>query len=1021
MEHMDYIVQEVKKLMASTEVFLKSISDRYEDLDTKIAFEYYKAAYQKTDRFESYRTYDPELLLLWGITDSVETAYKWGDEPSLIPDSLRPIVLVNQRKHVIDTYVEKNEYIRTRLGLPSLEEMENEEFIYASDEFYNEYNIERKPLHELSNLDVARLENYGEYKKILNEYSDKKYLRYIGDHKLDLFAMKTASNFQLLRVDETLDRKMLSDFTFLYEQCRTYVVNVTYVKDFSNKYEHYDGYMGMLILTMAIQRLIVEVFRVSIDRDFYDIYNLQALFESYNIPFIKDLPLDYQRVLARNLNRLLRYKSSDRVLYDVAEILGFNSAEFYKYFLVKQHKYDRGEPVFITETKTDEDGNEYEVYNYEQMYDIYFQGINMKEENESIALTDVSNIMSYDDMVHDDEYWWDDDGELRKVLYESEYNVIESKYIGVHVMYRLTEMVHEAARFFRMIIDRKEETDNIFISLPKVKSEGQVTFFEAIIMAICLICKRNKMRGEIISTPSKTLSVIGFNFRADFDMIREFIDANKDLIDHETITRLIMDYKMDSVDDINRLYGNIKELWEFLVDKMSRSQNLHEYNAYEKLYKALIYTDDLSTIFTMSNGEIAKTYFEYLADLNEGLAVTVEKATEQDVLILLEHIIYSLEDEISNLEYLEILTEGNDIMINALRTLIMFFKSYTVDLKHLSIIYVLDNRYYNMIKLISHIKSLEADITVGSSMDRFIDRIHILGEILAKDDMKLLIKTEYEAELLVKALAKLKDKISSINSSITISSRVNIDSDIGIDAIIFGSDRLKIEDSLTYSSAIHGNAIAMKDDELTSLESKIYLSSILDITDYSDVSSTIELKDNVQFNTESKIYSLIDVDEVLDFKDRFETKSEVTVSDKVSLTDLEELFSDVTLEEYAKMSSIISSAKEMNVSTDIVSVNVVDLDVKMTSSMIMGIIDDVLTESNITLQSALNIYEKIGYSKDYIIGSIMKLKNKNITDISNMASDIMEIDDDIHFNSERTISSKGNLLSKHELLIIREG
>lgn len=299
MQPMDSVLNEIKKLALSVEVHLKKVSDKYETLDTKIAFEYYRQAYLKEDKFNSYRTFDPELLWKWGITPDFSVAQKWGSDPTLIPESLQDLVLTYQRKHVVDTYVEPNEYIRVKIGLPTLAEIEAKDFVYASDEFYTKYALDRIPLHELNDIDVVRLRKNGELDKIIRENPTKKYLKYIGDGKLDLLKLKTASNFQLMRVDENLDRKLLSEFTKLYEQCRTYMVNVTYVSDYSNRYSHYDSYMGLLILTMTIQRLCVNTFKVGIDRDFYDLTNLKMLFESYNMPFIVDLPIEYQRVLAR--------------------------------------------------------------------------------------------------------------------------------------------------------------------------------------------------------------------------------------------------------------------------------------------------------------------------------------------------------------------------------------------------------------------------------------------------------------------------------------------------------------------------------------------------------------------------------------------------------------------------------------------------------------------------------------------------------------------------------------------------
>lgn len=529
------------------------------------------------------------------------------------------------------------------------------------------------------------------------------------------------------------------------------------------------------------------------------------------------------------------------------------------------------------------------------MYDIYFQGVNMKEVNESSALTDTSNRISYNDMIVDDQYWWDTDDELRHVLYETEYNIIESKYIGVHVMYRLTEMIHEVARFFRLVIDNKEYTRALHIQIYKIKSDVPLTYLETIVLAICLICKRNKMRGEIITTPSKTLSVLGFNFRADFDLIRKQLDDNKDLIEHEKIYNLIKDLSMSTVSDVNQVYGNIKELWNFLIDKMSRAKTIEEFEAYEKLYKTLHYTDDLSTVFTMSNGKVAETYLEFLEDLNEDLALFVETSDDQDILIALEAIIYSLENEIENLEYLNILNEGNSIMTDALRTLVMFFKSYTIDLKHMSIIYVMDNRYYNMIKLISQIKNIDAQLTVGDTMDSLTHKLHSVVEMLKSDDLGLRTDARMSNGLLLESLAKLIDKISlSVASdnydSVRLSDVEFVSSDIA------HTMSVELKDTINrMSEIVHGDTISGKDKAYAKAESIIASNGKLDDLSHIDSIIRVSSDDKAVSRTKAIVESVRELKSLINFNDNCSIDGKITNSELINYHDTEHISSGIDL------------------------------------------------------------------------------------------------------------------------------
>ena len=67
------------------------------------------------------------------------------------------------------------------------------------------------------------------------------------------------------------------------------------------------------------------------------------MFKAYSIPFFETLPVDYQRLIMKKLNILLRAKSTDKCLYDIVDILLPNRAKLYEYFLMKEQKYDEND------------------------------------------------------------------------------------------------------------------------------------------------------------------------------------------------------------------------------------------------------------------------------------------------------------------------------------------------------------------------------------------------------------------------------------------------------------------------------------------------------------------------------------------------------------------------------------------------------------------------------------------------------------------------------------------------------
>ena len=60
----------------------------------------------------------------------------------------------------------------------------------------------------------------------------------------------------------------------------------------------------------------------------------------------------------------------------------------------------------------------------------------------------------------------------------------------------------------------------------------------------------------------------------------------------------------------------------------------------------------------------------------------------------------TLNELIPDLEYLTTINGTDNVLVEALVKLILFFKSYTVDLKDINVLYIMDSRRYNMIKLV---------------------------------------------------------------------------------------------------------------------------------------------------------------------------------------------------------------------------------------------------------------------------------------------------------------------------------
>ena len=341
----EYILNDIRRMVDNVIIKLSYIADSYETVDSKREADRYVAAYMERDNFNSHKQYPIDVLVNAGITD-INLLVKYSEDRNLIPRDKRKEVLKYMRKLIVAEYVEMNDYYRELIGMPSVKTPE-EEYIYLTEDEMKYYNIDEvRPIHDYPKEIQMKLERII-IPKLIKQYPERTYLQHMGSKAVDLVRARQARNFEIIFTDVQLDTVFLRAFFDTYDACREYFVSMIYNANFKHRYDLYDNFIGMHIMIMTIQRLIVDTIKICIDRDFYDLISIRKLFNVYGLPFYDDLPLDYQRMICKNVNWLLRCKSTDKVLYDVANTLFYERIDLHKFFLVKDRKFDEdGEPIF---------------------------------------------------------------------------------------------------------------------------------------------------------------------------------------------------------------------------------------------------------------------------------------------------------------------------------------------------------------------------------------------------------------------------------------------------------------------------------------------------------------------------------------------------------------------------------------------------------------------------------------------------------------------------------------------------
>lgn len=440
-----------------------------------------------------------------------------------IPEDMRPAIVEAESKYLINYWEneggESNDYYRMLFGLPP-KDMAAEDFVYNTK--YADIDMET-PVHLLPYTDRLRLENLGYFAELRSQYpydgKSYQYLEHLGKYRIYPYVSRQAEMFELLYVQQSQYTQLRNDFIDTYEKARRMIIRVYYSDAYRNKSHLYEGFLGMCILFTTQSRMFVKYLEADIPRNFYDLESLKLVYDAYSVPFYSAIPLKYHERIVKKINELIGYKGSNQIFYDLFEIFDFGRMSAYQYYLVKDRiTDDDGNPIF-----RDKDGN---LLSAEQMWKIRFAKVGF-EDDQFIAITDPQNAVEYEDLTLDDPYW-EEDEDLRKKLYESDWNFFHSKYMGVQIMFELSKLIFETCYFLKMLEDNHENMKDL--SVYYMVTGEEYPLFDMVIYAVALLCKNAGFTGEIPSDPGSVAAVYGFNFKEYLTLLKMGSESMDDFV-----------------------------------------------------------------------------------------------------------------------------------------------------------------------------------------------------------------------------------------------------------------------------------------------------------------------------------------------------------------------------------------------------------------------------------------------------------------------------------------------------------
>lgn len=689
-----------------------------ETVDTVKDFELFLACAGGTRTFYSFPEFDDDILARYMDPAHVIES---KTNRNIIPIEYRDQIIADQSTRVLSRFVEKNNYYRTLMGLPP---MNDHRWIYVKGKKGIPENI---PIHEMTVEQISKLEIYGELAKIQKEYPDREYLKYLGIHAINLIDARLAKPFEILRLGPSTNPRVVDSFKEEYYFARRYVLTNYYNSaEFVNK-PLYDPVVGLMMLSLAIRNTLVP------DEADYLNYEeiLDAILESYGfLTYFKRFPYIYKRRLVLRLDRILKVKGTDGVLVDICKIFSEDDLLANRYYLMKTYAVDK-DNVPILSGDVDQD------YNLEFVRaSIEEHDINTEEEYRE----------GYNNVVDNDYLWQLTPDELREIK-SLDFNLMMSKYIDVQSAFDITSLVFEVCCFINLLLYArtnlsKVSVDNVYAT------GGRCSLFAMLNFLLAAMSKRAHFDGNIIYEPDKIAEIWRFNYGDVEGQIKDIVDKYELQIDVDRT--MVEGFKMQldkpygniGAPDALQVYVNNRALFEAILTEMEHTNDIRHYIALHNVKDVLFTSNTEMETFTKSNGDIAQTYADMLWDLEPKLAMKLNSIKDDDDDAMNALIVYILErlealfnsDELKYL-WLNTPTIYGTILSKYIRTAINVFKASSVQLRSINIFFKLGDRdpVHVLDDFCNHKTRRPDDVihvidTIHKHKTRFIDEYITVGD-----------------------------------------------------------------------------------------------------------------------------------------------------------------------------------------------------------------------------------------------------------------------------------------------------
>ena len=448
-------------------------------------------------------------------------------------------ILEATQKYFIENYVELNPYYRRLNGLP--DGVNDTDYIDSDLISSSTFNSVRDiclttPIHKLDENIINLLISYDVISDMISRYPEKKYLNFLSaNKKIDIYTARSALKFEALYIPtiESDSEPILSKFKDKLEINRVYMNKVLYNNAFKLGSDYYDKVMIIFILIQTMIAVLDDYQDFIIRREAFDLRTIQYIFESNGVEYFSSIPMKYQKALLKNLNTLIKYKSTTRNMIDICSLFGYDNIKLFKYYILISRILDE-DGNLVYETEYDE------VVNDDGVVQLVPVGVKPKYELKFVQMPidaypddyihNSANYLDYEDVISMDPTWNGTSDKTATDVYNDilslEFSAQRSKYISIDTVYDLTDNIFNSVYFFNMIFDSDKHENSLMLSIPTIDSNVQFRFTDVICFLYSLMYLYNGVKDTIMDTPDKVLFVKGFDSLTDVAALATYMKNN---------------------------------------------------------------------------------------------------------------------------------------------------------------------------------------------------------------------------------------------------------------------------------------------------------------------------------------------------------------------------------------------------------------------------------------------------------------------------------------------------------------